>query len=125
MSYPLAGTILQSTHSPTITMASAVASSATPAVQPSTGGTGTLKLTIEFGCVVREQSSRLFADPALPSMFRGGLELLFHSQPRHTVELPAEVATGKTDVKYLISWMKENLLSDRERSDMFGDGDGV
>lgn len=56
---------------------------------------------------------------------RGGLHLLFSSQPRQTVSLP-KVTPGDArpvDVRYLIQWMKDEILS--ERVEMFGDGDGV
>jgi ubiquitin related modifier 1 len=62
---------------------------------------------------------------------RGGLHLLFNSQPKHTISLPKRVNQDgdkagdekPVTVKYLIKWMKDNLLS--ERVEMFGDGDGV
>ncbi|KAI5451644.1 Ubiquitin- modifier 1 [Naganishia albida] len=63
--------------------------------------------------------------------FGGGLHLLFNSQPKHNVTLPKCVTQDESkagedkpvNVKYLIRWMKDNLLS--ERVEMFGDGDGV
>ncbi|KAJ9105972.1 hypothetical protein QFC19_003307 [Naganishia cerealis] len=63
--------------------------------------------------------------------FGGGLHLLFNSQPKHQVSLPKRISEDESEagddkpvtVKYLIKWMKENLLS--ERVEMFGDGDGV
>ena len=63
--------------------------------------------------------------------YSGGLHLLFHSINKHTIYLPQYVAMSTpsaeketpTDVRFLIKWMKENLLS--ERVEMFGDGEGV
>ncbi|GHJ88931.1 hypothetical protein NliqN6_5333 [Naganishia liquefaciens] len=63
--------------------------------------------------------------------FGGGLHLLFNSQAKHTISLPKRVNQNEDQagdekpvtVKYLIRWMKDNLLS--ERVEMFGDGDGV
>ncbi|KAJ9108537.1 hypothetical protein QFC20_003443 [Naganishia adeliensis] len=63
--------------------------------------------------------------------FGGGLHLLFDSQPKHKVSLPKRLTQDEdkagddkpVNVKYLIRWMKDNLLS--ERVEMFGDGDGV
>lgn len=62
---------------------------------------------------------------------RGGLHILFNSQPKHKVSLPKRLNQDEdkagderpVNVKYLIRWMKDNLLS--ERVEMFGDGDGV
>lgn len=72
-------------------------------------------------------SSTVTEDLTLNIEFGGGLHLLFNSQPKHTIKLPSAVSgTGrKSDVRYLIRWMKDELLSDRERVDMFGDGEGV
>ena len=63
--------------------------------------------------------------------FSGGLELLFDSQRSHRVSVPSRVSTsgkksvkddqGETgeegrpaDVAYLILWLKDNLLKERE-----------
>ncbi|XAO21932.1 hypothetical protein I312_100689 [Cryptococcus bacillisporus CA1280] len=59
--------------------------------------------------------------------FGGGLHLLFSSQPKHVAHLPRFVP-GTTppdplNMRYVVKWMKENLLSERE--EMFGEGDGV
>ncbi|KIR27015.1 hypothetical protein I309_04184 [Cryptococcus deuterogattii LA55] len=59
--------------------------------------------------------------------FGGGLHLLFSSQPKHVTHLPRFVP-GTTppeplNMRYVVKWMKENLLSERE--EMFGEGDGV
>ena len=54
----------------------------------------------------------------------GGLHLLFSSKPKHTAKLPKITEDGSpVTMRYLIKWMKENLLS--ERVEMFGDGEGV
>lgn len=71
--------------------------------------------------------------------FRGGLELLFSNQRSHKISLPAYVrcntskrTTGEQDVdqsenpaniKYLLNWLKNNLL--KEREELFLDGDTV
>jgi len=47
--------------------------------------------------------------------FGGGLELLFSNQKSHKVNIPAITADGKpTDVSYLILWLRDNLLKERE-----------
>jgi len=65
--------------------------------------------------------------PIVLSDSSGGLHLLFSSTPRHTVYLPATVPESSpakaVDVRYLIKYLKTDLLSERE--EMFGDGDGV
>lgn len=56
--------------------------------------------------------------------FGGGLELLFSNQKSHTVKIPAKTGDDKrSDVKYLIYWLKDNLL--REREELFLDGGTV
>ncbi|WVW84186.1 hypothetical protein I302_106216 [Kwoniella bestiolae CBS 10118] len=61
--------------------------------------------------------------------FGGGLHLLFSSQPSHKIHIPRNIpnddntATQPVNMRYLVKWMKSNLLSERE--EMFGDGDGV
>ncbi|WRT66666.1 uncharacterized protein IL334_003626 [Kwoniella shivajii] len=61
--------------------------------------------------------------------FGGGLHLLFSSQPSHKIRIPryepgnADQLPQAVTMRYLVSWMKSNLLSERE--EMFGDGDGV
>lgn len=52
---------------------------------------------------------------------------MFSSQPKHVAHLPRFVP-GTTppeplNMRYVVKWMKENLLSERE--EMFGEGDGV
>lgn len=52
---------------------------------------------------------------------------MFSSQPKHVAHLPRFVP-GITppeplNMRYVVKWMKENLLSERE--EMFGEGDGV
>lgn len=58
---------------------------------------------------------------------RGGLHLLFSQQPRHTVYVPRTIPdtdpAQPLNMRYLIRWLKGNLLSERE--EMFGEGDGV
>jgi len=47
--------------------------------------------------------------------FGGGLELLFSNQKSHDVEIPSTTADDKpTDVNYLIFWLRDNLLKERE-----------
>ncbi|KAK8864680.1 hypothetical protein IAR55_001932 [Kwoniella newhampshirensis] len=76
-----------------------------PPAAPSTGE-DTIEIRLEFG---------------------GGLHLLFSSKPKHAIRLPRFVpgssSAQPTNMRYLVKWMKENLLSERE--EMFGDGDGV
>lgn len=59
--------------------------------------------------------------------YRGGLHLLFSSQPKHTLHIPSVVPDTEpprpVDMRYLIKHLKSDLLSERE--EMFGDGDGV
>ncbi|WWC62201.1 uncharacterized protein I303_104796 [Kwoniella dejecticola CBS 10117] len=83
---------------------------------------------------------QLVKPPAAPSAredtieikidFGGGLHLLFSSQPSHKIRIPRNIPAedGSTqaqpvNMRYLVKWMKSNLLSERE--EMFGDGDGV
>ncbi len=53
--------------------------------------------------------------------------MLFSQQPKHTVHVPAMVPASNpprpTDVRYLIEYMRGNLLSERE--EMFCEGDSV
>lgn len=47
--------------------------------------------------------------------FCGGLELLFSNRKSHTVEIPMSTVDGKpADVNYLIHWLRDNLLEERE-----------
>ena len=47
--------------------------------------------------------------------FGGGLELLFSKQKSHKVDVPTATVEGKpTDMKYLILWLKDHLLTERE-----------
>jgi len=68
--------------------------------------------------------------------FGGGLELLFSNQRAHRITLPARVSPqeggGKetkesegrsTDITYLISWLKDNLL--KERAELFVENETV
>lgn len=58
---------------------------------------------------------------------RGGLHLLFSSTPKHTIYIPSTIPDSSpskpADMRYLIKYLKSDLLSERE--EMFGDGDGV
>ena len=60
-------------------------------------------------------------------MSRGGLHLLFSSTPKHTAYIPQTIPGSDpakpVDMRYLIKYLKTDLLSERE--EMFGDGDGV
>ncbi|KAJ9103263.1 hypothetical protein QFC21_002686 [Naganishia friedmannii] len=66
-----------------------------------------------------------------PAVEQISIRLEFGSQPKHQVSLPKRISQDESEagddkpvtVKYLIKWMKDNLLS--ERVEMFGDGDGV
>ncbi|KYN13206.1 PREDICTED: ubiquitin-related modifier 1 [Trachymyrmex cornetzi] len=51
--------------------------------------------------------------------FGGGAELLFDGKKRHEVDLPGEEWT----LKRLLSWLRDNLLT--ERSELFMQGDTV
>lgn len=55
--------------------------------------------------------------------FSGGLELLFSNQKSHKVEIPMTADDKSTDVRYLIFWLKDNLL--KERVELFIEGDTV
>jgi len=56
--------------------------------------------------------------------FGGGLELLFSKQRSHQVEIPTTTADDKlTDMNYLIHWLRDNLL--KEREGLFLDNDTV
>ncbi|WWC69896.1 uncharacterized protein I206_103839 [Kwoniella pini CBS 10737] len=60
--------------------------------------------------------------------FGGGLHLIFSSQPSHKINIPKNIinedgSKQPVNMKYLVKWMKNNLLSERE--EMFCDGDGV
>ncbi|KAF8513587.1 ubiquitin-like modifier 1 [Hysterangium stoloniferum] len=69
--------------------------------------------------------------------FGGGLELLFSNQRLHTVSLPSYIpqnlnksTDGSFDptqrpanVTFLLNWLKQNLL--KEREELFMDGDSV
>ena len=47
--------------------------------------------------------------------FGGGLELLFSNQKSHNIGIPTTTVDDKpTDMKYLILWLKDNLLKDRQ-----------
>ncbi|GAA5821390.1 hypothetical protein JCM11251_004601 [Rhodosporidiobolus azoricus] len=81
--------------------------------------------------------------------FSGGMELLFSNQQEHDLSLPAfyiptattsassvpqerpapveETAEGakRADVRFLIWWLREYLLEDRERPELFSTGESV
>ncbi|KAI0795782.1 ubiquitin-related modifier 1 [Abortiporus biennis] len=51
--------------------------------------------------------------------FGGGLELLFSNQRSHKISIPSEVTskdgtTKPVDLSYLIFWLRDNLLKERE-----------
>lgn len=47
--------------------------------------------------------------------FGGGLELLFSNRKSHRVTIPFTTPEDKpTDMKYLMVWLKDNLLTERE-----------
>lgn len=54
--------------------------------------------------------------------FSGGLELLFDRQKDVAADVP-EVAGGKLDVRHLLPWMRDNLLT--ERPELFMKEDSV
>lgn len=54
------------------------------------------------------------------------MHLIFSQQPKHTIFLPRATPGADArpaDIRYLIAYMKANLVSERE--DMFVDGEGV
>jgi len=69
--------------------------------------------------------------------FGGGLELLFSNQRLHTISLPSSIpedvnksTDGSPDptqrsanMSFLLNWLKQNLL--KEREELFMDGDSV
>lgn len=56
--------------------------------------------------------------------FGGGLELLFSNKKSHKVVIPAKTTDEKpTDVNYLILWLRDNLL--KEREELFLDNNTV
>ncbi|KAG5337468.1 URM1 protein, partial [Acromyrmex heyeri] len=55
----------------------------------------------------------------LSNVRRGGAELLFDGKKRHEVDLPGEEWT----LKRLLSWLRDNLLT--ERPELFMQGDTV
>ncbi|GAA5851470.1 hypothetical protein JCM9279_001078 [Rhodotorula babjevae] len=84
----------------------------------------------------------------------GGMELLFSNEPTHTLTLPRYYApesttlaptapaappapldpsegegagpeTHETDVRFLVWWLREYVLEDRERPELFSQGDTV
>ncbi len=55
--------------------------------------------------------------------FSGGLEILFGGSKDNNIELPDKKDDGlPVDIKYLIKWLKLNLLVERE--EFFVDNDG-
>lgn len=47
--------------------------------------------------------------------FSGGLELLFSNVRSHRITIPAVIDDGKpVDINYLIFWLRDNLLKERE-----------
>ena len=46
--------------------------------------------------------------------FGGGMELLFSNQRSHHVTIPATPDGKPADLTFLIFWLKDNLLKERE-----------
>ncbi|GAA5929001.1 ubiquitin-related modifier URM1 [Sporobolomyces koalae] len=78
----------------------------------------------------------------LEVQFSGGMELLFSSIHNHQIKIPRYYSpsiltqTGleqaptptegvKTDIKFLIWWLREFLLEDRERPELFSQGETI
>ncbi|GAA5837291.1 hypothetical protein JCM3766R1_002185 [Sporobolomyces carnicolor] len=78
----------------------------------------------------------------LEVQFSGGMELLFSSIHNHKITVPrfyspstlaqtglSEAPTPsegtKTDIKFLIWWLREFLLEDRDRPDLFSQGETI
>ena len=56
--------------------------------------------------------------------FGGGLELLFSNQKSYKVKIPKKTSDNNpSDVKYLIHWLRDNLL--KEREELFLENDTV
>nr|CAG8517965.1 14896_t:CDS:2 [Entrophospora candida] len=56
--------------------------------------------------------------------FSGGMELLFNNVKKTLINLPKSInPPNPTNMKDLISWIKDNLL--KERPELFVDGDTV
>lgn len=96
-------------------------------VPPTTNGLGYTTSTTATGFTAAPTSAAKTKGPddlEIKLEFGGGLHLIFAQQPRHTVYLPRLSAEGNpADIRFLIKWMKENLVTERE--DMFVDGEGV
>ena len=76
-----------------------------------TGASERINIKLEFGSV----RLRIFPsfDYGLTFSYssRGGMELLFNKERNHNVSLPSTVPDGSpTNVAYLISWIRDNLL---------------
>ena len=53
--------------------------------------------------------------------FSGGLELLFSNRKSHKVDIPDKTPDDKpTNIGYLIMWLKDNLLKEREELFLVG-----
>jgi ubiquitin related modifier 1 len=80
-----------------------------------------LEIRIEFGYLTPHPLWSLL------TQLRGGLHLLFSSKPRHTVHVPRHIPNIEppqpTNMRYLIKYLKSDVLSERE--EMFGEGDSV
>ncbi|ORY88844.1 hypothetical protein BCR35DRAFT_301197 [Leucosporidium creatinivorum] len=79
--------------------------------------------------------------------FGGGMELLFHHQHSHNVQIPrfydppsiaptsssspapptapAPLQGKKSDIRYLIWWLREYLLDDKNRPELFSQGETI
>ena len=84
-------------------------------------GDGSLELDLPLTCATTMSTINVKIE------FGGGLELLFSNQRSHSVAIPAEVplsskpADAETsterkpaDITYLMYWLRDNLLKERE-----------
>ena len=58
-------------------------------------------------------------------MSRGGMEVLFDYKRSHKVALPCPEDGSDPDIRYLIGWLRHNLLTDQKRPELFVQGDTV
>ena len=57
--------------------------------------------------------------------FRGGMDILFSSQSTHPVHLPWPSPNTQPDIRFLIRYIKDHLLSNKDRPDLFVQADSV
>ena len=56
----------------------------------------------------------------------GGMEVLFDYKRAHQVQIPKKTSSNAdVDIRYLIHWLVENLLTDKTRTDLFAQGESV